>query len=527
MQRFNRVACLAALLCAFTAHAQMDTVVKGATSYSATIRIIDAADGTPETTVAYNTSGIDLEYCRQGAACVDITEVTQTAGGAWTSGGFVHKGHGYYRLDLPNAALAAGADWVDVIGTVPDMIVIGGRIRLTSINLDDAVRGGMTALPTPAPGAAGGLLIAGTNADFDVTGNVSIAGGVTITQSTTNQPAFSVTGNGTGAGFQATGGATGPGFFGVGGSTSGLGFASSITAPSGTYLEGGLVRSGTLSGTHSATTADLGTNAPTRDISCMILYLPDHDLSRAITSYNTSTGVATFATTSVTLANGNDWFLYGTPCGASGYPTAADIWGYSSRTLTAGTNIVLAKGTGITGFNDLSATNVENAVWNATVASHVTAGTAGLRLSRIPDAAAGGNGGLPTVNASNQVAGVSGNVVGSVGSVSGNVSGSVGSVAGNVAGNVVGSVGSLGTTAQTHVQTAATAALNAWTIDGELATDVLCRMAATMYGASEYDSGDDETVFSNPMGTEVRLTIAYGSDNGDRGPVTLGASCGN
>lgn len=36
----------------------------------------------------------------------------------------------------------------------------------------------------------------------------------------------------------------------------------------------------------------------------------------------------------------------------------ADIWSYATRVLTAGTNIVLAKGTGVTGFNDLSAAQV-------------------------------------------------------------------------------------------------------------------------------------------------------------------------
>lgn len=62
-------------------------------------------------------------------------------------------------------------------------------------------------------------------------------------------------------------------------------------------------------------------------------------------------------------------------------------------------------------------TDVENAVLNAALSGHTTAGTAGERLGRIPNAAAGGNGGLPTVDASNQVAGVSGNVVGSIGSL--------------------------------------------------------------------------------------------------------------
>lgn len=38
--------------------------------------------------------------------------------------------------------------------------------------------------------------------------------------------------------------------------------------------------------------------------------------------------------------------------------SAADVWGYATRLLTGGDNIVLAKGTGITGLNDLSAAQV-------------------------------------------------------------------------------------------------------------------------------------------------------------------------
>jgi hypothetical protein len=41
---------------------------------------------------------------------------------------------------------------------------------------------------------------------------------------------------------------------------------------------------------------------------------------------------------------------------------AAGVWGYATRILTAGTNIVLAKGTGITGFNDLDAAGIRAAI---------------------------------------------------------------------------------------------------------------------------------------------------------------------
>lgn len=137
----------------------LDAVLKGTTDYSTTIRIVDSTDGTPETGVVFNTTGIDLWYRRPGAAHSSITEATQTEGGAHTDGGFVHISDGYYRLDLPDAALATGVDYVDVGGTVTGMVVIGGRIRLTDLDLSDGTRGGLTALPNAAADAAGGLPI--------------------------------------------------------------------------------------------------------------------------------------------------------------------------------------------------------------------------------------------------------------------------------------------------------------------------------------------------------------------------------
>ena len=38
--------------------------------------------------------------------------------------------------------------------------------------------------------------------------------------------------------------------------------------------------------------------------------------------------------------------------------TAASVWAVATRVLTAGTNIVLAKGVGVTGFNDIAATDI-------------------------------------------------------------------------------------------------------------------------------------------------------------------------
>lgn len=83
--------------------------------------------------------------------------------------------------------------------------------------------------------------------------------------------------------------------------------------------------------------------------------------------------------------------------------SASDVWAVATRVLTAGTNIVLAKGTGVTGFNDLDAAGVRSAVGLAsanldtqigTLATSsslsgliTTVGVAGAGLTALPTAA--------------------------------------------------------------------------------------------------------------------------------------------
>jgi len=140
----------------------MRSIKKGSTDQSVVIRIIDSTDGTPETSVVYNTSGIDLWYRREGATKTSITEATLTnLNDAHSDGGVLHIGDGYYRLDLPDAAVSssAGVNGVMVGGTVTGMIVIGCYVPLVDHDPYDGVRLGLTALPNAAADAAGGLPI--------------------------------------------------------------------------------------------------------------------------------------------------------------------------------------------------------------------------------------------------------------------------------------------------------------------------------------------------------------------------------
>jgi hypothetical protein len=71
------------------------------------------------TGIAFNAAGLAAYYVRNQSAPVAITLVTQTPTGAWTSGGFAEISSslvpGVYRLDVPNAALAAGASDVTIV----------------------------------------------------------------------------------------------------------------------------------------------------------------------------------------------------------------------------------------------------------------------------------------------------------------------------------------------------------------------------------------------------------------------------
>lgn len=123
-------------------------------------------------------------------------------------------------------------------------------------------------------------------------------------------------------------------------------------------------------------------------------------------------GVAASSATAVWAAGARTLTSFGT--------LVADVWSYATRLLTAGTNIVLAKGTGVTGFNDPTAAAnatavrselttelgridaavstrlatagyttpptaaaIADAVTDEAVADHVTAGTVGAQLASI------------------------------------------------------------------------------------------------------------------------------------------------
>lgn len=104
----------------------------GSTDKSVVIRIVDDTDGKPETGVVAATAGLAFNYRREGGLLVNIAGLSDLAllTSAHTDGGLLHIGHGYYRIDVPDAAFAAGSDGVLIEGTATGMVVIGQYIQL-------------------------------------------------------------------------------------------------------------------------------------------------------------------------------------------------------------------------------------------------------------------------------------------------------------------------------------------------------------------------------------------------------------
>ena len=88
------------------------TIAPGSTSQS--IELYLGATG-----LTASTSGLSARYNRTRTASVDIQLVARTIAQAWTAGGFAEVDAtnmpGVYRVDLPDAALAAGADDVTIV----------------------------------------------------------------------------------------------------------------------------------------------------------------------------------------------------------------------------------------------------------------------------------------------------------------------------------------------------------------------------------------------------------------------------
>jgi hypothetical protein len=144
------------------------TIAPGSTSQS--IELYLGATG-----LTFSTSGLAAYYVRNQSAPVAITLVTQTPTGAWSSGGFAEISSslvpGVYRLDVPNAAFAAGASDVTIV--VRGASGTNGAVLTVTLS-----SGGLTSAQTAS--AVWGASVAGYS------GGSTFGGVVTETSSVVN-----------------------------------------------------------------------------------------------------------------------------------------------------------------------------------------------------------------------------------------------------------------------------------------------------------------------------------------------------
>lgn len=259
------------------------SVVKGTTSYLARIFLQDSSSttGAGLTGLTSASAGLVCSRSRDDDGNAAATAITLSAGtrGTWSSGGFVEKDSsqqpGVYEFGVPNAALATGSKSVLIyFKGATNLAPLPLEIELTGWDNQDAVHGGMTALPNAVAGASGGVLISGSNAGtttfgaLTVTGSMTVSDGLLVSRSSANASAITATGNGTGSGIVATSGAgaTGDGVQmtaastnGSGLRTAGSGSANGFTAVGGATGDGANFTGGATSGAglrNSATSGD-------------------------------------------------------------------------------------------------------------------------------------------------------------------------------------------------------------------------------------------------------------------------------
>lgn len=167
----------------------MRAIKKGATSQSVYLVALDSTSttGGRKTGLLFNTAGLTAYYVRNQGSATAITLATlAAANSAYSSGGFKEVDAtnmpGVYRLDVPDAAFASGADSVVVtVKGATGMVQADVEVQLTGVDLQDATAMGVSridaaissrmatfTLPTNFSAlaiTAGGAVTVGTNND--------------------------------------------------------------------------------------------------------------------------------------------------------------------------------------------------------------------------------------------------------------------------------------------------------------------------------------------------------------------------
>lgn len=280
---------------------------------------------------------------------------------------------GVYYLEL-TAAEVANLGWITVNIQATNARQYNAHIQVMAYDPYDVVRIGLTSLPTIAQGNAGALLTSGTGvAQLNVTSG-NVAGSVASVVGNVGGSVASVTGNVSGSVASVVGN--------VGGSVASV--TGSVASVTGNV--GGSVASvtGNVGGSVASVTGNVGGN-----IVGSVASVTGNVGGNVVGSVGSLTATAVqniwddATSTLTTVGSVGKLIVDNLNATVASRATDTGVWSAATRTLTAGTNIVLAKGTGITGFNDITANNV----WSETLPGSYTSTQAGFKLNAAGSAA--------------------------------------------------------------------------------------------------------------------------------------------
>jgi hypothetical protein len=184
----------------------------GSTDKTIYVQLRDSTTGLAKTGLVYNSAGASCYYTRELAAAASIPLATQTVTGSHSDGGFVEvdatNAKGLYRLDLSDAVVAAGVNFVIVSiefdGIIEESVLI--QLNLSSLtDLEDQVLDALLSghtdagsvgerigrIPNAAAGGAGGVpTVDAANRVAGIQGTINTLDSVFTTQMTESYAAL-------------------------------------------------------------------------------------------------------------------------------------------------------------------------------------------------------------------------------------------------------------------------------------------------------------------------------------------------
>lgn len=272
-----------------------------------------------------------------GAVTVSVTGDNGTqATGSVGSGACTHEGNGWHSY----APAQAETNYSHVAFTFTGTGAVPVTVQVWPLPYT------ATSIPAATAGAADGLFISGTNSSLTITGQLVVQNGIDVSCSTSDRSALALTGNGTGRGALLTGGTNGEGLKIA--ATNAKGLLVSSTSNDGVSVsagnKGATIEGGADAGLYLTSAQGAGLIVTTA--------ADDSDALQVIGGAVSGDGI------NITTASGHGIDLSGIAgsgkLGINGTLPTVVLTDASLTTAKLGT-FALAKGTNLTGFNDIGA----------------------------------------------------------------------------------------------------------------------------------------------------------------------------